>query len=271
MIEKKFVAEKMKEFLVNSYLFEEMGAGKFSSFEIKRTPLGEKVVIYTSRPGLVVGKKGENIKKLTKVLKSRFKMENPQIEVSEITNPNLDPQAMAEQIVTTLERFGPKRFKSVGYRTLQRIMDAGAMGSEIIISGRGIPGSRAKSWRFYAGYLKKSGDVAVSIIKYGKCVANLKSGTIGIKVKVLPGDAILPDKIDILEIKKTTIEVEEIEVEEDKAEEKKTTEDKEEKKKKVVKKKVVKKKVAKKVAKKKEEKTAKEEVKEEKTEAVEEK
>jgi len=134
MIERKFVAEKMKEFLVHSYFLKEMGAGKFSSFEIKRTPLGDKIVIYTARPGLIVGKKGENIKKLTKVLKSKFKMENPQIEVAEITNPNLDAQTMAEQIVNVLERFGPKRFKSVGYKTLQRIIDAGAVGAEIVIS-----------------------------------------------------------------------------------------------------------------------------------------
>ena len=239
MIERKFVAEKMKEFLVHSYFLKEMGAGKFSSFEIKRTPLGDKIVIYTARPGLIVGKKGENIKKLTKVLKSKFKMENPQIEVAEITNPNLDAQTMAEQIVNVLERFGPKRFKSVGYKTLQRIIDAGAVGAEIVISGRGLPGSRAKTWRFYSGYLKKSGDVAMSLMDYGLCVANLKSGTIGIKVKVLPPDVVLPDHI--VEEKNGAEEI------------------KEEKKKEVkkVKKKVTKKKVKK--VKKKEEKKVKDE------------
>ncbi len=250
MIERKFVAEKMKEFLVHSYFLKEMGAGKFSSFEIKRTPLGDKIVIYTARPGLIVGKKGENIKKLTKVLKSKFKMENPQIEVAEITNPNLDAQTMAEQIVNVLERFGPKRFKSVGYKTLQRIIDAGAVGAEIVISGRGLPGSRAKTWRFYSGYLKKSGDVAMSLMDYGLCVANLKSGTIGIKVKVLPPDVVLPDHIEIIKKEKKEIFVEEKNGAEEIKEEKK----KEVKK---VKKKVTKKKVKK--VKKKEEKKVKDE------------
>ena len=219
MIERKFVAEKMKEFLVDSYLFKEMGAGKYSSFEIKRTPLGEKIIIYTSRPGLIVGKKGENIKRLTRILKSKFHMENPQIEVAEITNPSLDGQTMAEQIVSTMERFGPRRFKSVGYKTLQRIIDAGAMGAEIIISGRGLPGSRAKSWRFYSGYLKKSGDVAVSGIDYGKCTANLKSGSVGVKVKILPPTVILPDKIEFIKRPDMTIQVEEEEVKEEVKEE----------------------------------------------------
>ncbi|MBT3324354.1 30S ribosomal protein S3 [archaeon] len=246
MIERKFVAEKMREFLVHDYFLKEMGAGKFSSFEIKRTPLGDKIVVYTARPGLIVGKKGENIKKLTKVLKSKFKMENPQIEVAEISNPNLDAQTMAEQIVNVLERFGPKRFKSVGYKTLQRIIDAGAVGAEIVISGRGLPGSRAKTWRFYSGYLKKSGDVAMSLMDYGLCVANLKSGSIGIKVKILPPDVELPDKIEILKRKKKEIIVEVKEGAEEVAPVKK--EEKKEVKKKV-KKKAVKKKVKKEVKK----------------------
>ena len=214
MIERKFVAEKMRAFLVNEYLSKKMGPGKYSSFEIKRTPLGERIVIYTARPGLIVGKGGENIKALTKVFKTKFKMENPQIEVSEITNPALDAQTMAEQIVTTLERFGPKRFKSTGYRTLQRIIDAGALGAEITISGRGLPGSRAKTWRFYAGYLKKSGDVSMSMVKYGLCIANLKSGSIGIKVRILPSDIILPDKIDFIDQPDMAIKVEEVKEEE---------------------------------------------------------
>lgn len=219
MIERKFVAEKMREFLVNDYLSKKLGAGKYSSFEIKRTPLGERIVIYTSRPGVIVGKGGENIKELTKVLKTRFNMENPQIEVAEITNPDLDAQTMAEIVVTTLERFGPKRFKSVGYKVLQRIIDAGAMGAEINIGGRGLPGARAKNWRFYAGYLKKSGDVAVSGVKYAHCVANLKSGTIGIKVRILPPETILPDKITFIVAPK--IFVEEIkEIPQEKSEEK---------------------------------------------------
>ena len=177
-------------------------------------------------------------------------MENPQIEVAEITNPNLDAQTMAEQIVNVLERFGPKRFKSVGYKTLQRIIDAGAVGAEIVISGRGLPGSRAKTWRFYSGYLKKSGDVAMSLMDYGLCVANLKSGTIGIKVKVLPPDVVLPDHIEIIKKEKKEIFVEEKNGAEEIKEEKK----KEVKK---VKKKVTKKKVKK--VKKKEEKKVKDE------------
>ncbi len=243
MIERKFVGEKMREFLVNEYLYKELGPGKYSSFEIKRTPLGERIIIYTARPGLIVGKGGENIRDLTKVFKTKFKMENPQIEVAEIGNPNLDAQTMAEQIVTTLERFGPKRFKSVGYKTLQRIIDAGAMGAEIAIGGRGLPGARAKTWKFYAGYLKKSGDVSMSKVQYGLATANLNSGSIGIKVRILPPNTILPDKLTLIDQSKMTIKVEEVkesEAGQEKAPEA-AVEEKPKAKKKAVKKKTVKK------------------------------
>lgn len=197
MIERKFVAEKIKELQVEQFIGSQIGRGKYSRIEMKKTPLGEKVIVYTAKPGLIVGKRGEAIKDLTQVLKVRFKMENPQLEVSELTNPDLDAQTVAESIATTLEKFGPKRFKAVGYKMLQRIIDAGAFGGEIVISGRGVPGARAKSWRFYAGYLKKSGDVAVEGVHHGFCTANLNSGTVGIKVSIMPPETLLPDKVEI--------------------------------------------------------------------------
>jgi len=230
MIERKFVAEKLKELRVKQFIVQTIGHGKYSYLDIKKTPLGEKILIHTARPGLVVGKKGENIKMLTEVMKKKFKMENPQVEVAEISNPDLDAQTVADQIVNVLERFGPKRFKSVGYKTLQKIIDAGALGAEILISGRGLPGSRAKSWRFYDGYMKKSGDVAVSQVKKAKTVANLNSGTIGIKVSIMLAETQLPDKIVIHEVPKKQ-EAAEVKKEEPKTEEKPAEEAKQEEKK----------------------------------------
>ena len=119
-----------------------------------RTPLGEKIIIYTSRPGLIVGRKGENIKKLTKNLKKKFDLENPQIEIAEVDKIMLDPQIVAERIASSLERFGSNRFKGIGHKTMEEVIQSGALGIEIVISGK-IPGARAKSWRFYKGYLKK--------------------------------------------------------------------------------------------------------------------
>ena len=195
MIERKFVSQQIKHLEIQEYIESKLGKSGYSHIDIKRTPLGEKVVVYTLKPGMVVGKKGENIKELTQTLKDKFGMENPQIEVAEVDQPFFDADLIARRIVDSLERFGPERFKSLGYKVLEEIMSAGALGAELVISGSGIPGSRAKSWRFYAGYLKKSGDVSESQVKKSIGVAHLKKAAIGVKVSILPPDVQLPDRI----------------------------------------------------------------------------
>lgn len=209
MIERNFINQKIKEREIQNFIAEYLVKSGNSKIEIKRTPLGEKIIVHTTKPGLIVGRTGENIKNLTTILKTRFKMENPQIEVVEIENQNLDAVAVADKINYVLERFGPKRFKFTGYDTLKTIMNAGALGAEIVISGRGLPGERAKSWRFSAGHLKKSGDIAMSHLQKAQTVANLKSGTIGIKVVIMLKDTVMPDSIKLKEEDKE-IKIEEI-------------------------------------------------------------
>ena len=198
MIERQFINQKLKEKQIQDYLRSQLRKTGYSHTEIKRTPLGEKIIVYTTHPGIVVGRKGENIQKLTTVLKKRFKMENPQIEIAELENPMLDVNYVCDRIVSILERLGSQRFKSVGYKTLQSIMDAGAMGAEIVISGK-VPSARARSWRFSAGYLKKSGDASENYVKRAYDYAKLKPGVIGVRVSIMPPDLILGDSIIIKE------------------------------------------------------------------------
>ncbi len=200
MIERQLVLQRKKEFMIQEFISKHLPKQGYSRIELKRTPLGEKIIVYTTRPGLVVGRRGETITSLTAALKEKFNMENPQIEVAELENPNLDPKTIADKIVSSFEVFGPKRFKSIGYRSLQNIMDAGAKGAEVVISGRGVPSSRAKTWRFSAGHLKKSGDISENFIKRSYSTASLKSGTIGIKVSILTPDVMLPDDIKIKDV-----------------------------------------------------------------------
>src|SRR3989339_560949 len=141
MIERKFVSQKIKEFQSQEYISENLKKVGHSHTKMIKTPLGEKIVIYASHPGLIVGRKGENIKKLTKTLKKRFNLENPQIEISEVENPNLDSKIVAEKIVDALEKFGSEKFKAIGHKVMTDVMRAGAKGIEIIISGK-IPSAR---------------------------------------------------------------------------------------------------------------------------------
>jgi len=200
MIERKFVAQRIKEHEIEEYIFKNLRRVGHSHTKVQRTPLGDKIIIFASRPGLIVGRKGQSIKKLTDNLKRKFNLENPQIEISEIEEPNLDAQIVAERIANSLERFGLSKFKGIGHRTMEDVMNAGALGIEIIISGK-IPSARARRWRFYQGYLKKCGDIALTGVKKAYAAAQLKTGTIGIQVKIMPPETKLPDEINIIEEK----------------------------------------------------------------------
>ena len=197
MIEKGIIKKKLKEFEIVEYIENVLDKPGYSHTEIQRTPLGEKIIVHTSKPGLIVGRKGESIRQLTEVLKEKFGLENPQIEVSEVTNPNLNPHSVAKYITHTFQKFGPGRFKFLGYKLLGDIMNAGAKGAEIVIAGRGVPSTRSKTWRFPAGHLKKSGDISENFIKRGHAIAHLKSGSIGVKVSILTPDVVLPDDIEV--------------------------------------------------------------------------
>ena len=193
MIERQFVNQKLKEFQIQEHIGRIFNRTGYSHIEIRRTPLGENVIVYTTRPGIVVGKKGENIKKLTLLLKNKYKLENPQLEIGEIPTPMLDVHYVADRIAASIERFGQKRFKSIGYRVLQDIMDSGAIGAEVVLSGK-IPSARARSWRFSAGYLKKSGDINESKISKKSVNFTTKMGTVGIMVRIMTPDIVLLDK-----------------------------------------------------------------------------
>lgn len=198
MIERKFIKSIIKENEIQEFVKQSLKNSGLSHVKLQRTPLGEKVIIYASKPGLIVGRKGQNIKNLTDTLKKDFNLENPQIEVNEVQNSMLDPMIVAEKIAASLERFGTQRFKGIGHKMITSVMDAGALGVEIIISGK-IPSSRAKSWRFYMGYLKKSGDIAITGVKKAQAQAVLKLGVVGVKVSIMPGDIRLPDHVELLE------------------------------------------------------------------------
>lgn len=198
MIEKKLFKEKIKENLIEEFVYKSLGRLSCSSVDLRRTPLGEKITVYTAKPGLIVGRKGANIRLLTEQLKADFGLENPQIEVAEITEPRLDARTVAKGLVEGFMRFGARRFKVMAYQALDSIMQAGAQGVEIVVSGRGLPGVRAKTWRFNAGYLKKSGSVSESLVDKAIEAADIKTGTVGVQVSILHPNVELPDSIKLI-------------------------------------------------------------------------
>lgn len=243
MIERNFINQRTKEFFIKNRVESILRGAEISEIKLKKIPLGEKILIKTSRPSLVVGSKGSNIRAITATLKKEFELENPRVEIIEVTNPYLDANSVASRIVNSLERFGSSRFKGVGHKNMANVLRAGAIGVEIKISGK-IPGSRAKSWRFYQGYLKKCGDISITGVRTAYASALLKTGIIGVQVRIMPPDLILPDHVEILP--EEILVVEESDLEGAATETKVPTKKKSPSKKKTPKKKVVKEEVVKK-------------------------
>lgn len=211
MEERNIIEFKKKEFEVKEYVKSILEKGKISKIRIEYTPIGEKIIISTHKPGLIIGRRGERVEELTKTLKIKFKFENPVIEIEEIKKPELDAQIIADEIALALEKIGALKFKVIAYKTLQKIMNARALGAEIVLSGK-LPGARAKTWRFAQGFLKKVGNSA-KVVERAKSIAQTKPGIIGVKVSILPPDAVLSDKInvneEIIEKIKKNIEIKE--------------------------------------------------------------
>ena len=195
MEEKNTVKLKKEEFALRESVKRMIGKGKVSNVKIEYTPVGEKIIISTNKPGLIIGRGGEKLSEITDFLKKNFKLDNLHVEIDEIKEPEFDAQVIADEIALGLERFGPLKFKVIAYRTLDKVMKAGALGCEIRLSGK-LPGARAKTWRFAQGYLKKTGDSA-KVVDKAQARAETKPGTVGIKVSILSPHAVLKDRVNI--------------------------------------------------------------------------
>ena len=193
-VERKLIREHKKRVAVREFLHRETERAGFGGAEISRTPMGTRIHLVTERPGFVIGRRGETIKKLTKSLSDRFGLDNPQIEVAESQDPSLNPQIMAQKLAEALERGW--HFRRAGHSTLRRIMDSGAKGVLITIAGK-LTGGRKRTEKFLEGHIKWCGDTALQFMDSGYATAKKKLGIIGVTVAIMRSDARLPDEVEI--------------------------------------------------------------------------
>jgi small subunit ribosomal protein S3 len=180
-IEKKFIKTNIKLSDVETFLSKEFSRAGYSHVEISRTPVSTRVTVWAQKPGMVIGRGGKTIDALTETLKTKFGMENPALDVQEISNPDLDARIVAEQIVSGIER--GLNYKRVVQMTIQRVIQSGAVGVAVRISGK-VGGEMSRTEKFNAGYLKYAGDPAEQLSK-AYATANVKLGTIGVQVRIL--------------------------------------------------------------------------------------
>ncbi|WP_406660840.1 30S ribosomal protein S3 [Methanolobus sp. ZRKC3] len=203
-IEKKFVQDGYTKASVDEYFAKQLNRAGYGGMEINRTPMGTQITVYAEKPGMVIGKAGKVIRKLTRDIDRMYDMDNPQIDAQEVKKPELNAQMMASRLASSIERGW--YFRKAGHNTLRAIMNAGALGCEIIISGK-LTGSRSRVEKMVNGYIKHAGDPVNNIVDEGFATAVKKLGTLGCKVRIIPPGAVLPDAFTMREI------VEEAEVE----------------------------------------------------------
>lgn len=193
-VEKKFVQEGFTKALVDEYLAKELDRAGYGGMVMNRTPMGTQITVYAEKPGMVIGKGGKLIRKITRDLERRFRLDNPQIDVQDVGKGDLNARVVANRLASSLEHGW--YFRKAGQSMLRRVMDSGALGCEIVISGK-LTGPRARVEKFLAGYIKHSGKPAEEIVDRGYAVAVKKLGAIGCQVRIVPPGAVLPDDFQI--------------------------------------------------------------------------
>jgi small subunit ribosomal protein S3 len=194
--ELQFIEDGLQRSQIDEFFAEELARAGYGGMDLAKTPMGTQIVLKAEKPGMVIGKGGKNIRAITSELENRFDLDDPQIDVQEVEEPDLNAQIVADRLANALERGW--YFRKAGHVTLDRIMDAGALGAEIVLSGK-VTGNRGRVEKFTAGYVKHNGEPAETIVDRGKGVAVMKLGTIGVNVMIIPPDADLPDDFRIVD------------------------------------------------------------------------
>ena len=198
------IKERVRRAQVHDYVQKKTTRAGFGGLSIQRTPLGTHVRIAAERPGLVIGRKGSDIQKLTEELERKFGYENLQVEAGEVNNFALNPLIMAAKVANALERGW--NYRRAGNSMLQRIMDSGARGCQITIAGK-LTVLRHRTEKFLSGHIKFCGETALELMDVGIAQAKLKPGTIGVKVAIMRPDAKLPDEIEVAQLPEPVVEV----------------------------------------------------------------
>jgi small subunit ribosomal protein S3 len=194
--EQQFIHDGIQRTKIDEFFHDELARAGYGGMDVAKTPMGTQIVLKAEKPGMVIGKGGKNIRKVTSELEKRFDLDDPQIDVQEVDEPDLNAQIVADRLANALERGW--YFRKAGHTTIDRIMDAGALGAEIVLSGK-VTGARSRVEKFNRGYIKHNGEPAEEIVDRGTGVAVMKLGTIGVQVRIIPPNAELPDDFEVYE------------------------------------------------------------------------
>ena len=182
--------KKYSEYLINDlqvrkYLEKKLKAAMISGISIERPTGAAKITIATARPGIIIGKKGEDIESLQKEL-TKLMGVPAQVSIEEITQPDLDARLVADGIASQLER--RVMFRRAMKRAVQNSMKAGAQGIKVELSGR-LGGAEIARSEWY-----REGRVPLHTLRADIDCSNVRAettyGTIGVKVWIFRGEVL---------------------------------------------------------------------------------
>ena len=180
-IKKYFIEKGILKTMIDEYLAANFWRAGYAGVDIIKTPVDTRIIIYADRPAFIIGRRGETVRKLQRVFERFFKIRNPQITVTSIENPELNARVMASRIGVALER--GIHFRRAAYIALRRIMGAGAIGCEIVISGK-LRTERARYEKLSAGKIYKSGEQSLKLVDRAVIHVLLKPGVYGVQVLI---------------------------------------------------------------------------------------
>ncbi len=197
-VERKFVKNGLDKSQMAEYFSKQLERAGYGGMNVNRTPMGTQVTIFAEKPGMIIGKGGRTIHKLTHDLEAVFHVDNPQIDVQEVKIPELNAQMMASRLAGAIER--GLYFRKAGHNMLRRIMESGALGCEIDIAGK-LTGPRKRTEKFVAGNMLHAGNPAMELVDKGFAIAIKKLGVIGCRVRLIRPTVKLPGRFKIIEVK----------------------------------------------------------------------
>lgn len=183
---KNFSKNLENDFRIREFLNKELANAAVSQIVIERSSKNIKVSIHSARPGIIIGKGGEDIEKLRKQVLALSGAENCQINIQEVKQADLDAKLVAESIAQQLER--RVMFRRAAKRAIQNAMSQGALGVKVQVSGRlgGAEIARAEWFR--------EGRVPLHTLRadidYATARANTTYGVIGVKVWIFKGEVL---------------------------------------------------------------------------------
>ena len=187
---KNVIKDNYNMMLLNDFLRKEIKESGFHKVEVSKTPSGTKITLHVTRPGIVIGRKGVGIKQLTEKVETDFGFKNPQISVEEIPNAELSPSVMCNRLAAHIER--GTAFRRATMWTLNQIMEAGAMGVQITISGK-LRGDRSAFEKHTRGILPRAGNYAKDIVSEDVTHTKTAMGLIGIKIRIARKENVVPE------------------------------------------------------------------------------